>query len=397
MLYLLFYTYLIVIIYLIFSHSKNGTLYIFSPLIIIYTNFAVNDIIPLLILENAEPITDNVYTVTAITSIINLLFLFIFRKQLKKRIEIRINAITERISPKRKLLIIILLSIEIAYGFIIGVTPVLLRGGDVYYLRKTNEIGFGFINSIPQTGWPILTLIFLLVLKRKGIIYKGMICFFSGIIYYISTAARAGILTFFNIFILWFNIQKRGLKWYEYLSIYYIIGPIVATITELIRNAKEINQVWIEFFAHQLNIYHWNTIPLMRHFETAKHLMGESYYTALVRIIPRFIWPDKPLSIDYKYKEILGYDVPGGIYTSTPCEMYINFGLYFIIPYCGYLLLIHKMYSATISQRSSFFIKICLLYLLTLKSTPNNLIEGVEILLLFTLVCAIFYKRKRVF
>lgn len=397
MLYFLFYTYLIVIIYLIFYHSKNGTLYIFSPLIIIYTNFAVNDIIPLLILENAEPITNNVYTVTAITSIINLLFLFLFRRQLKKKIGIKIEPITEKLSAQRKVLIIILLSIEIAYGFLTGVTPVLLSGGDVSYLRKTNEIGLGFINSIPQTGWPILILVLLLVEKRKKLIYKGIVCFFSGIIFYISTAARGGILTFFNIFIIWFNIQKRGLKWYEYLSIYYIIGPIVATITQLIRNAKEINQVWIEFFAHQLNIYHWNTIPLMRHFETAKHLMGESYYTALVRIIPRFIWPNKPLSIDYKYKEILGYDVPGGIYTSTPCEMYINFGLYFIIPYCAYLFLIHKMYSKLISPRSSFFLKICLLYLLTLKFIPNNLIEGLEILLLFTFLCIIFYRRKNVF
>lgn len=37
---------------------------------------------------------------------------------------------------------------------------------------------------------------------------------------------------------------------------------------------------------------------------TENFFWGEEYYTGLVKFIPRFLWPDKPLSFDYKLKEL---------------------------------------------------------------------------------------------
>lgn len=46
---LLLYSYIIIIVYLLFKYSKSKTLYIFSPYIIIYLNFVFNDIVPFLL------------------------------------------------------------------------------------------------------------------------------------------------------------------------------------------------------------------------------------------------------------------------------------------------------------------------------------------------------------
>ena len=45
---------------------------------------------------------------------------------------------------------------------------------------------------------------------------------------------------------------------------------------------------------------------------TENFFWGEEYYTGLVKFIPRFLWPDKPLSFDYKLKELANYDFEGG-------------------------------------------------------------------------------------
>lgn len=375
--------------------SKRGTLYIFSPIIALYVPLAVNDVIPLLMMEHMEAIPSNIYNVVTVTVIANILLLFIFKKQLIKKVSVEIPQKTYAFAAKRRILIFVLIVIEIAYGFIIGVTPSLLNGGDVSLLRKTNEIGFGFINAIPQLGLPLLILVYILTKQKKKIIFNGMVCFFSGCIYFIATAARGGIALFFNIFIIWFNLTKRGLKWFEYFGVYYLLAPITATFLELLRHGLVPKNLWDNFFSHQLMIYHWNTIPLMNYFSNGDYLWGESYYTALVRIIPRFIWENKPLQIDYKYKEILGYDVPGGIYTSLPCDLYLNFGLYFIVAYVIFMLLMHYIYSKIISHNTSFFTKIILIYFMTFANAPGNLISSVEVFILFYMICIIYYKRIR--
>ncbi|MCD7924067.1 MAG: hypothetical protein LUI85_04965, partial [Bacteroides sp.] len=337
--YFLFYLYLVIIISLLIWVSKRGTLYIFSPVIALYLPLAVNDIIPLLLLEHVETIPSNIYSVVVLSVIANILLLFFHKKQLTRKVVVEIPQQVYTFTVKRKILILILILIEIGYGFIIGVTPSLLKGDDVSLLRKTNEIGFGFINAIPQLGLPLLILVYILTKQKRKIIFNGTVCFFSGCVYFIATAARGGIVLFFNIFIIWFNLTKRGLKWFEYWGIYYLLAPIIATFLELLRHGLAPKDLWDKFFSHQLMIYHWNTIPLMSHFSNGNYLWGESYYTALVRIIPRFMWQNKPLQIDYKYKEILGYDVPGGIYTSLPCDLYLNFGLYFIVAYVVFMFL----------------------------------------------------------
>lgn len=389
----IYYSYIIIILWIIYRQSRKGLLYIFSPLITLHTLLITADIIPLLISENIEKIPKNIYQVTALACIANLLILFCFRKQLSKDVFITIPKYSSHISSKRKYFIFLLLAIEFMYGFITGVTPLLLKGADVSFLRKTNEIGLGFINAIPQMGIPILLLVYMLTKGKKHFYANGIKCLGVGSIFYIATAARAGILTLFNTFITWFCIAKRGLKWYEYFSLYFILGPIVANITNMIRKANDISNIWSHFFSQEVMIFHWNTIPLMDYFEKGKFLWGESYYAAAVRFIPRFLWEDKPLSIDYKYKEILGYDVPGGIYTTLPCDLYINFGFYFIIPYIMFLILSHLLYNNLLNRETSFYWKICTLYLLT-RTTLGTMISGIEELAIFLCICYLFYKRK---
>ena len=77
---LLLYSYIIIIVYLLFKYSKSKTLYIFSPYIIIYLNFVFNDIVPFLLFYPDIP--ENLQYTTFTATVINLLFLYAFRKQM---------------------------------------------------------------------------------------------------------------------------------------------------------------------------------------------------------------------------------------------------------------------------------------------------------------------------
>ena len=78
---------------------------------------------------------------------------------------------------------------------------------------------------------------------------------------------------------------------------------------------------------------------------TENFFWGEEYYTGLVKFIPRFLWPDKPLSFDYKLKELANYDFEGGgIYTTLCNDLYIILDITILSSIsCGYYLFIIYM------------------------------------------------------
>lgn len=396
MLYILYF-YIAFIIFFTFYFSHKGVFYIFSPFITIYLAFAVDDVIPLIAALSTDivEIPDNLKYVTTTTAIINIFSLLVFKKQLLKRVSITTPYFPKRILKQRRNIFILFISLILFAGIITGVTPALIKGINVEDLRRTSEIGMGFIRTIPSFGIPYILLIYLFSKTNIGFIKKGLICLFIGIGFFFTTAARADILTYATVFFIWFNISKRAFKWYEYYGLFYILSPIIATFLFLLRGGGHFKEgLWNSFFSQQFIIFGANTLRLMNYITDENLFWGESYYIDIVKIIPRFIWSEKPISIDYKYKELVGVEFEGGgIYTTTPNDFYLNFGTYYFISYIIWILIIHYLYKKLINTNTSFYNKIALVLFLTLHYSPKTIIGKFEIYVLFLILCYLFTKK----
>ena len=100
---LLLYLYILIVVYLFFKYSRIRTLYIFSPYILIYLNFIFNDAIPFLFFYPDVP--ENIQYTTFTAAIINLSFLFLFRKQAQVPISINLPLSSIELNKKRKILL----------------------------------------------------------------------------------------------------------------------------------------------------------------------------------------------------------------------------------------------------------------------------------------------------
>lgn len=127
-----------------------------------------------------------------------------------------------------------------------------------------------------------------------------------------------------TLFLLFFHLKKRGFKWYEYV-LYYLAMPLAAGTLQGIRGGDLTliaSQIAV-FFSYPVILYQANSIPIMNAVGTENFFWGEEYYTGLVKFIPRFLWPDKPLSFDYKLKELANYDFEGGEFIRLYVMIYI--------------------------------------------------------------------------
>ena len=255
-------------------------------------------------------------------------------------------------------------------------------------LRMTSDVGMGFVRAIPGFGIPYLVMEYFLLNRKLSFWKAGAIGLAVGLILFMATAARGGILVYAMCFFMWVNLRYRGFKWYEYFGIFYLLKPVIATILKAIRSANIIDLVDLQLFDHEKMIFGANTVRLAEYMErTHAYLWGESYAYSIARIIPRFLWPDKPIAIDYKYKDMVGLDFDGGgIYTSDDFDMFLNFGYYYVIEYVLWLLLIHWMYQKLIDTKTRFADKMLFLMLITGGFQIGTLIQNIQVYFLFLLI-----------
>lgn len=390
---LIYLTFVITISLLI---SKAGRFYVFSPLVVIYITFAASDVVPILMYDSYKAIPSNVLFVTKWATIINIITLLYFYRDLKKEVVLKVPVRLKKYSSKRRNLLFFFVLILLLSGIYTGVTKSILSGVSVENLRRTSEIGLGFITMIPYFAVYLILLQILLSKKNISVISAAIYCLLLGGLLFFSNAARAQILMGATIFLIWFNLKHRALKWFEYFVLFFLISPVVATILYVFRSglgSLNLNEI---LFAHQNMIFKMNTIQLMKVFDgTTNYLYGLSYYVPLTILIPRFLWADKPVSIDYYYKELAEMEFEGGgIYTTPSMDFYMNFGDFFVIPYILWILLIHYLYRVILNKRLSYIIRISAIYFLALFSTPGNLISKVQLFLLFMIISYFYYGKK---
>ncbi len=394
--YFILYLYIAFVVYWGIKISRSNAFYIYSPFIIIYLQFAVMDVVPLLMNINDAYIPNNLKFVTTTTAIINMVLMTIFYKDMTTTNHIEIPDELIQYNSTRKKMYYSFWGVMLMLGIATGTTLGLLSGADVENSRRTSEVGIGFVRDIPYLGLPFLLLTILFIDKHLTFIKAGFKSLVYGILHFLSTAGRAGILQGFEIFLAWFGLKRRTIKFWEYCAIFYLLSPIVASLLFIFRSGVFEGGFSFELFSHQNMIFNSNTLKMMYFIGESNFLYGYGYYYSLVKLIPRFIWPEKPLAIDYYYKDMLDLDFDGGgIYTTVPNDFFINFGYFYIIPYILWLLLIHLMYKQLI-KKQDFLIQIFCLIFLLFYHTPNNAIAGIQIFLLFIIVCRLVYNKFRV-
>lgn len=273
----------------------------------------------------------------------------------------------------------------------------LIRGENVENLRMTSDIGMGIIKAVPTFALPLLLLEHYFLHKDISIPKAAVFSVLMGLFLFFMTAARGGILEYLMVFLVWLNIRHRGLKWFEYFGIFYLLKPIVAVALMVFRNGGGfiLSTENLNLLSHQEMIFGANTIKLAEYMETYKnYLWGESYYYPLVRFIPRFLWEDKPVAIDYVYKEMVGYSFDGGgIYTTPGFDLYLNFGYLYVFPYAVWLLILHKMYGILLRHQGDFGKKIFILIILISGFQYGALIQHLEIYFILLLIFFCFNKK----
>ena len=211
---------------------------------------------------------------------------------------------------------------------------------------------------------------------------------------FLTTGNKGGVLVGATLFLLFFHFKKRGFKWYEYIA-YYLAIPLAAGTLQGIRGGDLTliaSQIAV-FFSYPILLYQANSIPIMNSVGTENIFFGEEYYVGLVKIIPRFLWSDKPLAFDYKLKELVGYDFDGGgIYTTLSNDLYINFGYSYFIFYILWLLFVHYIYGIIIDSKRNYYSRIIALFIILMGGIAST-IGSCEILLLFLLFMMLYYSR----
>lgn len=391
--------YIVIVIYLSVYLSHQGVFYVFSPFVVIYLSFAISDVVPILMCNSIRALPQNIIYVTTLTTIVNIIMLAIYFKDLRRKVRFHVPLQMKHYNDERKILLVVFLVILFLSGIYTGVTTSIITGVSVESLRRTTEVGLGFITSIPTLGIPLLLIQYFMTTKQNSIVHVGIVCLCIGILLFFTNAARAQILVCAMVFLIWFNLKHRALKWYEYYILFILISPVVATILFIFRSGSgglSINEI---LFAHQNMIFTYNTKNIMSYFEGAnKFLMGMSYIVPLTSVIPRFLWPDKPMAIDYYYKEITGMDFDGGgIYTTMSMDMYINFGKYFIIFYIIWIVFLHFLYKKVINKNTTYIYRITILYFITMFSAPGNMIQKAEFFILFMIICRFYYGKAKIY
>ena len=389
------YLYICIISVYVIKYAHKGTLFIFSPLLV-YADLIFSDLLPLY-LPQEKTIPPIMYVNTHIAMIVNLIFLFYYRKLYLKKINVSISYFQYYKREKiRYILLVLFILIYIISGIVSGTLTGLLRGEDMEDMRRTGEIGVGFLRDIPAVGCEFLLLLIFIKYKWKKFILAGVVLLSVGLTFLVCSGGNRGILlSFATIFLCYMAICYRGLKFYEYLA--WKLGfNIIGAILNAIRQAETftyylLNFTWADAVCGYQNIVFNNSITLINVTKKYGFFYGQETLTNFTYFIPRFIWPEKPVSFGYKMKELAGYSFPGGgIMPSTIEYSYINWGNLWVVDYILWLIFLNYLYAKLIKIKD-YKIKLFIILLLISVSYWAHVAKELEVLLLLWIFLKFIY------
>lgn len=298
------------------------------------------------------------------------------------------------------------------YGVWSGITYGLLTGNDIEDLRRTAEIGKGFIKEpgiyFVSISSLLLTGCYMKAGKKKIFGIKSLfIIVYSCFVIFITVAHKVALfLPLLLLLGLYNKYCKISIKKLCFIGFIFIVGiGVVNFMRTGLEKTEFINDLmWksVVVFA----IYDANYVPIVKQVERGEIELqkGREYFQSAILIIPRFLYSEKPVSFDYFLKEKLNRTFSGGGLPPTPVgSLFLNFGLFGVI--IGMLtigLIYNYLYILYIT--SSYSKSVLLLFLIYYIMNPSQLFGYLFIFLVSFIFIAftssIIYKaasfRKRI-
>jgi hypothetical protein len=180
--------------------------------------------------------------------------------------------------------------------------------------------------------------------------------------------------------------------------------PLVAGLLQTIRGGMNPSGLFSSIqhaLAYPFMIFTINIRLIINGIHQTDFVWGQEYWAGLVKIVPRFLWADKPLSFDYNYKELAGLDFAGG---GTPLpasfSLYANFGHWFPFFYIAWVWGYYSLFKKGLSSNISYTFQILLLCFLPRYDMIANNFSQLEVFGIFVVFFAILqiclFKRLRI-
>lgn len=324
------------VIYSINSSLKKN-FQVFSPVFFPFVYFSLYYLVPCLIKLWADEFHAPFYLKWLHLFGINMFLVGVLVSNIirrRRKIHISLNFEIFKIQDIMQLLFLGLFFLAV-YGFISTIPFQLIKLGNIEQLRRVAEIGKGYI-KIPGILFTSMAILFLC--GKRLAIYKRLnlldfLIFLGGsAAIFITTGHKSpallpwiillGLYSKYSIM----NVRKLMLVG---ISLFIVIG----TLTYLRGGGagKSIYATIIhQGFGYFYHVYEANYLSILVALEEDKlgFQDGKEYLDNMKMIIPRFLYPDKPLSFDYYLKEKLGRKFEGGGLPPTMIgSLYLNFGL----------------------------------------------------------------------
>ena len=289
-----------------------------------------------------------------------------------------------------KLFFVVGISMLILYGYWTGVTGGLLTGKDVEGVRRIAEIGKGFLKhpGIFFITFPALWLFGASMVENKKLCISNISLLLFGIVtIFFTTAHKASAFWIILLAIGLYDKFKFSSPVKIFIAgifIVFFIGS--ANILRRAETADSTTSIFNKSILSFSGVYNANYVPIVKRVDQKRFKLqwGKEYIQNATLIIPRFLYPTKPINFDYFIKEELDLSFRGGGAPATPFgSLYINFSFYgvvigmFLIGYI-YFLLYERYRTENNLTKSLIF-----LFVLTYILNPSLFLANTLLLFLF--------------
>lgn len=276
------------------------------------------------------------------------------------------------------------------YGMWSGVTPGLLSGTNVEGLRRSAEIGSGVFKITGEFFIVLGTLFFAARdFRRTGrcrLRIVVLIALVVGLIF-MTTGHRATAFYVVLFSIAIYNKYRRispMLVLAAGAGLFGLIG-----LADVIKGLDLDDMSVVDFVVHRSclryqAVYDLNFTQLVRLIDLGRFELqyGWEYIQNAMVVIPRGLYPDKPLHFDYVLKERLGLTFTGGGAPATPMgSLYLNFHYWGVV--LGMIAmgaLYHGLFVRFIRERGLFASIIIMMVLAAVVNPANFLMQVLLVL-----------------
>ncbi|MFA4981322.1 MAG: hypothetical protein WC592_02485 [Candidatus Omnitrophota bacterium] len=278
------------------------------------------------------------------------------------------------------------------YGWISGITMSFFEKIDLSDLRRSTEIGKGFIKE-PAVFFVTFSFVWFFgvsLSKNKGhaLKYFGLLSLVA-LIVFITTANNTAVfyLIFFSygLYNKYFNISFAKMSIFGFFIVFLIGAVSTVRMGQVIIFGNVIKHL---FFIHH-EVYDMSYMPIVKLIQLGilKFQYGVEYLQNAAIIIPRFLWKEKPVGFDYFLKDLLNLGFSGGGVPATPFgSLYLNFNIIGVIVggiIMGFLY--SSLYEIYLEERD-IFAALVALYSLPAVMNPSLFLSYLVLLCFFIIV-----------